>query len=246
MKVLASDFDYTLYFDDHFNESDLRKIKEFQQDGNLFGICTGRQLAGLIQTIGNNFKPDFYILSSGTHILDKDLNLIYEKSIDFNLIKEIYLKYKEEVNLVVHTLDASHFYCTNLEGEDYFTHIKDIDEMKDYTIYSISFVELEENRAIEIEEEIRRDYKQVSVYQNNGCVDVVEKGCSKGEGINILKKLLNINEVSGIGDSYNDLPMLEMARPSFTFHSSPDEVKKMVDYRVDSIKEAIEILGEVH
>ena len=37
MKVLASDYDGTLLFNEKFKEGDLKKIKEFQKAGNLFG-----------------------------------------------------------------------------------------------------------------------------------------------------------------------------------------------------------------
>ena len=39
MKVLASDYDGTLLFNEKFKEGDLKKIKEFQKAGNLFGLC---------------------------------------------------------------------------------------------------------------------------------------------------------------------------------------------------------------
>ena len=38
MKVLASDYDGTLLFNEKFKEGDLKKIKEFQKAGNLFGL----------------------------------------------------------------------------------------------------------------------------------------------------------------------------------------------------------------
>lgn len=44
MKVLASDYDGTLLFNEQFKEGDLKKIKEFQKVGNLFGLCSGRPL----------------------------------------------------------------------------------------------------------------------------------------------------------------------------------------------------------
>lgn len=47
MKVFASDFDGTIHFVDekiggYFKQEDLRAIKKFQENGNLFGLCTGR------------------------------------------------------------------------------------------------------------------------------------------------------------------------------------------------------------
>ncbi len=49
MKILASDFDNTLYFHNSMKENDLKAIKKFQEKGNLFGICTGREINGIIE-----------------------------------------------------------------------------------------------------------------------------------------------------------------------------------------------------
>ena len=35
MKLLASDFDNTLWFNDHMKDNDVKNIKEFQKHGNL-------------------------------------------------------------------------------------------------------------------------------------------------------------------------------------------------------------------
>lgn len=74
MKALASDFDGTLYFKDGFKEKDLKAIKEFQDHGNLFGICTGRPLSAIIEECQGKINFDFYIVASGALVLDKDQN----------------------------------------------------------------------------------------------------------------------------------------------------------------------------
>ena len=40
MKVLISDFDGTLYFENGIKKQDLEALEEFRSKGNLFGICT--------------------------------------------------------------------------------------------------------------------------------------------------------------------------------------------------------------
>ena len=63
MKLLASDFDNTLWFHDHMKERDVKTIKEFQKQGNLFGVCTGRCLQGIVNpSQPYNLEHDFYIL----------------------------------------------------------------------------------------------------------------------------------------------------------------------------------------
>ena len=57
-------------------------------------------------------------------------------------------------------------------------------------------------------------------------------------------ELFHCDHTVCIGDSYNDIPMLVDGEMSFTFHSSPQEVKEAADFLVDTIAEAIEIATE--
>ena len=71
MKILASDFDNTLFFSDGVHKEDVEAIRTFQKQGNLFGLCTGRQLEGIKYPFGGNREHpltdidfDFYITLS--------------------------------------------------------------------------------------------------------------------------------------------------------------------------------------
>ena len=61
MKVLASDYDGTLLFNEKFKEGDLKKIKEFQKAGNLFGLCSGRPFKGIYEFCKPYIDFDFYM-----------------------------------------------------------------------------------------------------------------------------------------------------------------------------------------
>ena len=82
-------------------------------------------------------------------------------------------------------------------------------------------------------------YPMVSGYQNTNVIDIVSKGISKGTGVKAIKKHFNADKMLGIGDSYNDLPLFKTSDYSFTFHSSPDSLKKEVNDVVSSVSEAI-------
>lgn len=247
MKVLASDFDNTLFFRDieGFHDQDVMKIKSFQEKGNLFGMCSGRPFSGLLKPLKGVLKPDFFIVSTGGAILDKNYQLLYGKKVPFDIVKEIHLTYQKETELIVQTLSQKYFYCSNPRDEEDVVEIHSLDDMKGEDIYSISLVDSTVERAREIVEEINQKYSEVDAYQNVDSVDIVKKGCSKGAAILKLKELLDIKEIAGIGDSYNDLSMLNVVDTSFTFHRSPIDIKKRVHYVVDSIDEAIDIIGGV-
>ena len=71
---------------------------------------------------------------------------------------------------------------------------------------------------------------------------MVAKGCSKGTGIEFVKAHYGIDKMCGIGDSFNDLPMLRQADTSFTFDYSAEKVQAEADYVVNTVADAVKIL----
>ena len=104
MKALASDFDGTLFFENEisdFRKDDLIAIKRFQKEGHLFGICTGRPLNGIIPHVQDKIDFDFYILTSGALILDKNLQVIDERSMSQEVAQKIISIYEEKVHISI-------------------------------------------------------------------------------------------------------------------------------------------------
>lgn len=246
IKVLASDFDNTLFFrnvKDGYKECDITAIKEFQSKGNLFGICSGRPFVGLLNPLKDIIQPDFYIVGTGSAILDKDFNLLYENKLPFELALEIYSKYQDEIVLLPQTLSREHIYLTEVdENDNHATLINSLDDLRGHDLYGISLIKSTVTRATEITREINEMYDEVEAFQNIDSIDVVAKGCSKGAAIKILKDLLNIDEISGIGDSFNDISMFRSVDQGFTFKDSPIEVQNEANQLVSGIAEAISIL----
>ena len=248
MIVLASDFDNTLYFQNRVNgykKQDIQSIKQWQRQGNLFGICSGRPIAGLIHQLPKDLQPDFYIASTGGLILDQNYQILYGQTVPFDIANEIYETYKNEIELLPQTSSLDYVYITHPDKNDKHTvKISSMKDMRGKELYSFSLIKSTNSRAKQITQEINEKYDCVDAYQNRDSVDIVAKGCSKGKAIVLLKELLDIKRIAGIGDSYNDLPMLEKVDTAFTFHDSPQEIQSQVDYVVFNIQEAIDILKE--
>ena len=102
MIILASDLDGTLLFNDvpgQVKKEDIEAIKKFQNNGNLFGVCTGRPIGDVkIDAI----DIDFYVVSSGAVVLDKNRQVISEELIDEDIVFAIYNKYIDQVYVCVH------------------------------------------------------------------------------------------------------------------------------------------------
>lgn len=245
MRALASDFDGTLYFGEEigFKETDINTICKFQQQGYLFGLCTGRPLIGVTYHNIPKLNYDFYIVSSGAVVLDKDLHILYENCISKEITQDIYETFKVDARIAVQADNIIYSFEQTVDIEVDQVIINHVDEIKGGKIYGLSLNTPDEKHAQIIRQKILDKFgNDVDAFQNREYIDIVGKGCSKGVGILKLKEVIQLEEVYGIGDSYNDLPMLETVDHSFTFHDSPDIVKEKANDVVNSVEEAIEVI----
>lgn len=249
-KVFASDFDGTLYFykapdPEKLPAESVEKIKEYQAAGHLFGLCTGRQVGGLTPFITGLVEPDFFITSSGSNIVDRNFEEIQKRGIDPEVAQAI-LDLLQPKGFRM-TLDVGGDICVfdemDYPGKYYIIHsVEDIPEglIHQVSAHTESLEEAAENVAL-VNEKFG-DY--VQAFQNVVEIDIAPKGCSKGKGVEALRDYYR-NEFGdvclfGIGDSLNDLPLIEAADVSYTFPYAPEEVQKKVTKVVENIVEALD------
>ena len=235
---LASDIDGTLCFPD-LKKMDLEAIQEFQKEGYLFGLCSGRSQRGVLDLFPKNISPDFYIAATGSIIYNKNKEIIYEKTIDFKTVEKLYQSYKNQ-SIIVFVTDSDYIYKTDFEGFEDFDReevkvIKDLNEIKNHKFYGVSLVLESEEIASQLCQELNKLFQGIKGFQNRDSIDIVHIECSKGKAILKIKELFHIEKISAIGDSFNDISMLKAADQSFTFHNALIEA----DIRVDSVANAI-------
>ena len=150
-KAFVSDIDGTLFF--HYlnppiKKSDIDAIKEFQNQDNLFGLCSGRPYCGVVNLFDNQIKPDFYIISSGALILDQNKKIIYEQCINYKYIQEIYNNYYHQAIVIIQTDNPNNVYKSQKENDldENTIIIKNIDGLKEQVDYQVDSV----SEAIEI------------------------------------------------------------------------------------------------
>lgn len=234
MKALASDLDGTLVFNRQVDKRVKKSIRSFQQN-NLFGICTGRPVSRIDDI--KDIDCDFYIVSTGALILDRDKHVLDEHMIDDAEL--IFNDYYGKADIIVQTDDPIYFYTTLQMNEPDLKVIHSFDEVKDHKIYGISLVFKTEEEASNETKRINQLYR-VSGYQNKDSIDIVARGISKGTGIAFIRKYMHIDEIMGIGDSYNDIPLLEASDISYTFDYSPHDLQERVDHVVKTIQEVLD------
>lgn len=247
-KIFASDFDGTLYFyraEVKLPPESVRKIREYQAAENLFGLCTGRQVGGLTPFITGQFVPDFYITSSGANIIDKDLKEIAKHGID-----------RQAADAMIKELNPGRYKITlDIEGDicvfakmDYpgkYHVITGMDDAPKGLVHQVSVHTDRPEDAAALAKHINQAYgRHVEAFQNVSEVDIAPRGCSKGKGAGLLREHMSARlgecRLYGIGDSINDLPLLEAADISYTFPYAPEELQKKATKVVKNICEALE------
>ena len=244
-KVFASDFDGTLYFykapdPDKLPAASVRKIREYQAAGHLFGLCTGRQVGGLTPFITGYIEPDFYITSSGANIVDRDLREIQKRGVDRATADALIKRYSADHRM---TLDIEGDICVFKEmdypGKYYI--ITGVDDAPEGLIHQVSIHTESWEEAAAISRYVNETYADmVEAFQNVIEVDIAPRGCSKGKGVEVLRRAMGECRLYGIGDSINDLPLIEAADVSYTFPYAPKELQERATKVVDTIVDALE------
>lgn len=241
--ALASDFDGTLYFmntEERFRAQDVFEILFYQKRGGIFGICTGRSPDSILDTVGNFIRPDFIISVSGALIVDREGKTLYNCPMDRDAAQRIYKDYEEKAAQVIHA--GGKVYSINTPEYPLQIRVKDFDEITP-DIYGMSMRLENEEAAARAAAQIREKYgAHVCAYQNVRHVDIVAAGCSKGTGIARVKEMFGIDRIGGIGDSFNDLPLLKACDIGFTFPEAPQQLLDAADEIVLSVSQALSAL----
>ena len=249
MKILASDLDGTLQFGEEeqkLKPQDVKAIKEFQKQGNLFGICSGRTLAGIHNALdGLDVKLDFYILVSGAMLAKADGTYIYQNLLTKDVVSRIVDQIISYNVRILFCHEKTYFVIEKNNTEDVAIRHNIISSMDqaEFEVYDSLHLAFKTMEQLEEAKALLNNHfgHEIEVHHNVLNLDITPKNCSKGIAIKTLDQYLPVNyeDIYVIGDSYNDISMFEAAKTAFSFHRSDDIVKEKATHLVDDIAEAI-------
>lgn len=251
MKIVASDFDGTLFLEGKVvSESDLNAISRWRAAGNKFGIATGRGLSLIMKRLSQfNVPFDFLVCTNGAAIFDNNLKTISSHPMKIDII---HVLLKEPI------IKKSHYslFFTTREALIYRPYEEFRDDLKELEIPEIDFeyiFKLENVLQVSllystIEETIKaRDilkdrFEGILQINRNKCfIDITVEGIDKGIGLSEMLKVFDWKENSlfTIGDDENDLPMIEKFN-GYTVPSAMIEVKKRAIKIYNSVGELLD------
>jgi len=193
-RLIASDYDGTLYRNGQISKKDRDAIHNWQQAGGLFGIVTGRDITFPQHMVSNGITCDFFILYNGALLMDKDCNILRGSKMPY----EMYIALRDVFASYAATLppDTIFFENDKEDGEDFYQ-------------YNARFP-THESAAAFAEKLNRQFHGQINALVNGLYINVVKYGESKANGVKHALAAFGLPEDAAavVGDDLNDIDMI--------------------------------------
>lgn len=247
-KYVFFDIDGTLW-DENMKvpESTRKAIALLQSNGHKAFICTGRAMGNVCDPQFDEIGFDGYIASCGNHV-QMNGTILHENNLSYEIVKAIYDASREHHMPVIY--EGTEFQWldrTGFEGDPYIDYI--VENLKDAAVF-LDECDLKDIRANKFSalvkdntnfsaiEELLKDYF-VFLDHGDGIIEAVPVGTSKATGIQWLCDHLHIPvaDTYAIGDSINDLEMLQFAGHSIAMGNASQAAKEVAEYVTTDIHE---------
>ena len=212
MYILASDYDGTLSMNGSVSEETKEAIRRFRQEGNCFGVVTGRD-AGIYSMLKDQgVEFDYVIPFNGAMALSQEGETLFEERGSGRVIRPIAEYMAQEfgvplssvTNLTRHT-----FHGGEPNGSERYEPLSVADEIREFTHLN-TWCPSDADAARAVAEINRRYSDIVNALQNGGCIDIPPRGVDKGVGVARYAALAGVPEdnVYAAGDNINDMAMI--------------------------------------
>ena len=246
--LIVSDFDETLGNQEKvINPKVISAVERWISSGRRFSIATGRQYLMITDVIEKLGLVDPIITRGGAEIVDpKDGKIIYSKSIDSKTVKE-FIDFLDGKGLKLAIEHEDVIYSDYYKRSDYIPIItfKPLNEFSISGAPKMLIFAIDgdvEKKVSFVKNELTNKFPQlfiVSRHSSRGLAwDVTSEKATKHLSVLKLIKLLNLNreKTVGVGDGYNDFPLLEACGYKVAMGNANQELKEIADMIVPDYK----------
>lgn len=242
--MLCVDIDGTLLNSQHEVTEITRKAINSIADEVYVILVSARMPSGILYLLSELQLSMPIISYSGGLVLDENSDILLDKIMSLNILQEIYENFHREIHFSLYQKDI--WYVENedrwaRQEADITATIPEIIDFQDL------FSKMKEEKTgvnkvlcmgqppkIEkLEANLKINYKnRLSIYRSKPTyLEIMDKSVSKTAAIKYLQQLFNVNreEVTAIGDNFNDVDMIEYAGLGVVMGNAPVEVKKIAD-----------------
>lgn len=239
-KLIVSDFDGTLARSDHsLSKKNIDAVKKWEASGRNFTIATGRQFAMIKDECKTMGIKAPVVTRGGAEVIDPATGkILFFEYINIEDVQKINaLAPIDEVNWCIeegNVLFANYRLMLDFDGVVY----KPLTDFSSRSIPKFHFKPRlgEEEKAAKFADFISEKFPKLNVIRTHSKQfgpgwDVTSAKATKLHGIVNILKTLNIKRdlTVGVGDSYNDFPLLEAAALKVGMGNAHDELKEIAD-----------------
>lgn len=256
IRHIFCDLDGTLY-NKGINEEDVKAIRNIENEGVIFHVATGRVFKQAYKMVSEKFKLNgYYICENGSFIYDKDKNLIAKNTLDDNLVRKIINTFDSNTSHIYLKYDGDVVLSGGAEIFDFYSSDYIVDEElfkgNDFKnlVGNVGILSDDMNDLKRLEYFYKDEFRDICDTYISGpyTLNIVPSHVSKRKAIESVCEKYNVtlDEIATLGDSPNDICMLENMKYSFAMTSGKDEVKKSASYVVGSVKDAIDMIRKIN
>lgn len=255
MKIFATDLDGTLLkpgsIIDESVENSIKKLKE----NNFNIIAVSGRVSSSIRYFMNKLNINSYIIgNNGAIVLDKNDNIVYNKSLTKDNLVEIFnIADKYNINIRMYGKDT--YYSKFLEDDqvnhmkisedNYAVNFEIRDDFKEFVLENnidIFKVLLDTNQKDygKFYEELKKNENLYITKSGQTNLDISRKEVNKFDALEYLLDNEFSNEskkLFTIGDYFNDIEMIQNADFGIAMGNACDDLKNIADYITDDVKD---------
>nr|WP_086939316.1 Cof-type HAD-IIB family hydrolase [Thaumasiovibrio occultus] len=237
-KIIASDLDGTLLTPEHkiapFSRSVLQKL---HQRGEHFVFATGRHHEDVAAFRAQVGIPAYMITSNGACVHDSEDNLIFQKTLDPALVRQVVALTAHDDNLIVHIYQADQWLLSH-ESEEMKAYHKesghsyvvfDCNNPPTDNVLKVFITHKEHEYLLPYEEKLiaALGTNAAIAFSSLTCLEVMAEGVSKGAALQVVAERLGyqLADCVAFGDGMNDYEMLSMAGKGLIMGTAHDRLK---------------------
>jgi 5-amino-6-(5-phospho-D-ribitylamino)uracil phosphatase len=221
IKLIALDMDGTLLNDEHeVSEENRKAIKEAQEKGVFVVLSTGRSLRNCQKHADSLALTSYLVTVNGSEIYDDqrglvERNLVSSESIQWML--ELTQKHKIR-------------YWAISTNRNFFDEMPEDIHAEEWLKFGFNIKDVPTRDRIQKELEARGGFELSNSTPTN--IEVNPVGINKAKGLSLVCERLGIDmkNVMAVGDSLNDLAMINAAGLGVAMGNAQETVKKAADW----------------
>lgn len=251
-RLVAIDMDGTLLnSENHVTDRTREALNKAMEKGVYIILSTGRILKSALYYSDELGLNNPMITCNGAIIVDEDKNVVFEKSIEKEVVSKI-MDILDSEDIYYHFYDKEKFYSKekveeilrfyNESGSTFTVDMNTFDNKdevlsdEDISTYKFIFIDDDREKLNNLRSELDKmeGVETSSSWINN--IEAMASGVSKGNAIGIMCDRLGVSldEVIAIGDGENDLSMLTKAGLGVAMGNASEFVKSHADCVTDT------------